>query len=346
MNGKHPWMTEGQLRKKQQFQRLILALFILTLLAVLIALNTGYIRISPWDVLKTLLGRGTDQQELILFEFRLPRMVLAFLVGMGLAVAGAVLQGIARNPLADPGIIGISAGASLAVLLSIFFFSSAAVAPVYLMPMLAFAGAGAAALLIYALAYRRRDGIAPIRLILTGVAIDLGIRALIIVLTLTLAPENYQFMAVWLAGNIWGGSWTFVLALLPWLAVLVPFVYWKAPVLNVLNVGEETATGLGVRLGRERRLLLGAAVGIAAASVSVSGGIGFVGLIAPHLTRRLVGDRHEHVLPVAALIGGLLLLIADSVARVLTQPAKIPAGVVVAVIGAPYFLYLLAKLRD
>jgi len=339
-------MTDAQARKEKRVRMLILALLMLTLLSVLIALNTGYIRIAPRDVLMTLLGQGTDQQKLILFEFRLPRMVVSFLVGMGLATAGAVLQGVARNPLADPGIIGINSGASLAVVLFVSFLSSAAVAPLYFMPMLAFAGAGAAAVLIYFLAYRRHEGLSPIRLVLTGVAVDMGIKAAMIVLTLMLEPENFQFVAVWLAGNIWGANWTFVLALLPWLAVLIPLAYWKAPVLNVLSVGEETSTGLGLRLERERRVLLAAAVGIAAASVSVSGGIGFVGLIAPHLSRRLVGDRYEHIIPVAALIGGLLLLLADTVSRILIQPPKITAGIVVAVIGAPYFLYLLAKLED
>ncbi|PAQ14713.1 iron ABC transporter permease [Bacillaceae bacterium SAOS 7] len=312
----------------------------------LISLNTGHIRLAPKEVMMTLFGQGTDRQELILFDFRLPRMVIALLVGMGLAVSGTVLQGIVRNPLADPGIIGINAGAGLAVMLFISFFSTTTAAPVFMMPILAFVGAGGAAIAIYILSYKRNEGISPIRLILTGVAIAAGISALTIVLTLKLDPERYQFLATWLAGSIWGSNWTFVLAILPWLVILIPFVYSKSSVLNVLNLGDETAIGLGADLEKERRVLLAAAVGMAAASVSISGGIGFVGLIAPHLTRRLVGNKHEYVIPISGMVGALLLLVADTIGRWIMQPSEIPAGIVVAVIGSPYFLYLLAKLKD
>ena len=136
------------------------------------------------------------------------------------------------------------------------------------------------------------------------------------------------------------------MALLPWLVVLIPFVYMKSRVLDVLNLGDHTAVSLGMNLEKERRILLAAAVGLAAASVSVSGGIGFVGLIAPHMTRQLVGNKHKYVIPICALVGAVLVLTADTLARVILQPAEIPTGIIVAVIGAPYFLYLLAKLND
>lgn len=334
------------LQKEKRAKVILLVLLVLIIACFLISLNIGYIRLSPIEVLLTIFGQGTDQQELILYDFRLPRMIIALLVGMGLAVSGAVLQGIVRNPLADPGIIGINAGAGLAVMLFISFFASTSDAPVYLMPLVACFGAVGAAVIIYLLSYKRNEGISPIRLVLTGVAIAAGINAFMIVLTLNLDPENYQFVATWLAGSIWGSSWKFIIALLPWLLILIPFVYAKASVLNILNLGEETAIGLGTDLEKERRLLLFAAVGLAAASVSVSGGIGFVGLIAPHLTRQLIGSRNELVIPIAAFVGALLLLIADTIGRWILQPSEIPAGVIVAVIGAPYFLYLLARLKD
>jgi len=184
------------------------------------------------------------------------------------------------------------------------------------------------------------------RLLLTGVAVAAGISSAMIVLTLRLSPENYQFVATWLAGSIWGSNWKFVVALLPWIVVLMPFVFSKARVLNVLNLGDLTAMGLGASIEKERRVLLAAAVGLAGASVSVSGGIGFVGLIGPHLARQLVGARHQFLLPAAALTGGLLVLIADTLGRWILQPSEIPAGIIVAVIGAPYFLYLLSRLKD
>ncbi|WP_018932263.1 FecCD family ABC transporter permease [Gracilibacillus lacisalsi] len=340
------WKTTSQLKKERQVKLTALLLFILISVCFFISLNTGHIRLSPQETLITLFGQGTEQQSLILFDFRLPRMVIAILVGMGLAVSGAVLQGIVRNPLAEPGIIGINAGAGLAVMLFISFFATVSDAPVFVMPIIAFIGAGGAALIIYILSYKRHEGISPIRLVLTGIAIAAGIDALMIVLTLRLDPENYQFLATWIAGSIWGSNWKFVLALLPWLLVFLPFIYSKSSVLNILTLGDETAIGLGAHMEKERRILLILAVIVAAACVSVSGGIGFVGLIAPHLTRGLVGDKHEYIIPISAMVGGLLLLVADTLGRWMMQPSEIPAGIIVAVIGAPYFLYLLAKTKD
>lgn len=332
---------------KQRRATIIACIFIVLLIVLfLVSLNTGVIRIAPVTVIKTIFGNGEPRDELLLFEFRLPRITIAVLIGMGLAVSGAVLQGIVKNPLADPGIIGINAGAGLAVMLFVSYFSTELGNSVFIMPVLAFAGAGAAAIVIYAFSYKKDEGVSPIRLILVGVAVAAGISALMIVLTLKLDPKTYDFVATWLAGSIWGSNWNFVLALLPWLVILIPFVYMKSRVLDVMNLGDYTAVSLGMNLEKERRILLAAAVGLAAASVSVSGGIGFVGLIAPHMTRRLVGSKHKYVIPICALIGAVLVLTADTLGRVILQPAEIPTGVVVAIIGAPYFLYLLAKLND
>ncbi|MEK5238569.1 iron ABC transporter permease [Paenibacillus sp. FSL L8-0470] len=318
----------------------------LIVLVFIISVNTGYIRLTPMELLNTLLGKGTDKQELILFDFRLPRIVISVLIGAGLAVSGAVMQGVFRNDLADPGILGINAGAGLMVMLMVSFYPSTAAAPVYLLPLVAFVGAGLTAVLIYVLAYKRYQGISPIRLLLTGVAVAAGISAAMIVLTLRLDPDKYQFVATWLAGSIWGTSWKFVLSLLPWIVILLPYVIYKARVMNVLNLGEQTATGLGAAVTREQFKLLAAAVGLAASSVAVSGGIGFVGLVGPHLARRLVGPKHQLMLPASALLGSLLVITADTIGRWILQPSEIPTGIVVAVIGAPYFLYLLTRTKS
>ena len=339
-------MKENSIRANTKNLMIIGVLGLLIIIVFMISMNTGFIKLTPLEVIRTLFGLGTDKQHLILFEFRLPRIVISILVGMGLAVSGCVLQGISRNALADPGILGINAGAGLAVMLFISFFPSTTATPVFILPVLAFLGAGITAVIIYSLAYKRHEGISPMRLLLTGVAVAAGISSVMIVLTLRLDPENYQFVATWLAGSIWGSNWKFVLALLPWILVLIPFVFSKARVLNVLNLGDLTATGLGASIEKERRILLAAAVGLAGASVSVSGGIGFVGLIGPHLARQLVGSRHQYLIPAAALTGGLLVLVADTIGRWILQPSEIPAGIVVAVIGAPYFLFLLSRLKD
>lgn len=232
------------------------------------------------------------------------------------------------------------------VMLLISFYPTTSAAPVYLLPVVAFAGAACTAALIYSLAYKRHQGISPIRLLLTGVAVAAGMSAAMIVLTLRLDPDKYQFVATWLAGSIWGTSWKFVLSLLPWIVILLPYVIYKARVMNVLNLGEQTATGLGANVNREQFRLLAAAVGLAASSVAVSGGIGFVGLVGPHLARRLVGPKHQLMLPASALIGALLVIAADTIGRRILQPSEIPTGIVVAVIGAPYFLYLLARTKS
>lgn len=332
-----------QARKRNRAFAVMTILAILIFIAFIISMNTGYIRLSPSDLLMTLIGSGTDKQSLILFEFRLPRIVISLLIGAGLAVSGCIIQGISRNALAEPGILGINAGAGLMVMLFISFYPSTSAAPVFLLPVLALLGASVTAALIFVLSYKRHKGLSPTRIVLTGIAVAAGMSAAMIVLTLKLSPDKYQFVATWLAGSIWGTNWKFVLSLLPWIVLLIPYVFYKARVMNVLNLGEELAKGLGAPVAKEQLKLLAAAVGLAASCVAVSGGIGFVGLVGPHLARRLVGPKHEMLLPTSALTGALLVIVADTIGRWIMQPSEIPTGIVVAVIGAPYFLYLLAR---
>ncbi|KQY87515.1 iron ABC transporter permease [Paenibacillus sp. Root52] len=335
--------TERKKRLKSTIVLFVLGALIIS--AFIISMNTGFTKLSAIEVLKTLFGAGTPKQELILFEFRLPRIVIAVLVGAGLALSGAILQGVSRNALADPGILGINAGAGLVVMLFVSFFPTTTAAPIFLLPILALIGSSFAAFLIYVLSYKKGEGIMPTRMLLTGIGVAAGISSAMIVLTLRLSPEKYQFVATWMAGSIWGSNWKFVWALLPFIVILVPLVLYKARVLNVLNLGDQTATGLGAPVDRERLILLAAAVGLAGSCVSVSGGIGFVGLIGPHLARRLVGPKHQFLLPASALIGSLLVLVADTVGRVILQPSEMAAGILVSIIGAPYFLYLLSRTK-
>ncbi|OAS20719.1 FecCD family ABC transporter permease [Paenibacillus oryzisoli] len=334
-----------EIKRRNRGIRIFVVLGIFIVIAFVISMNTGYIRLMPMELLQTLLGQGTDKQSLILFDFRLPRIVISLLIGAGLAVSGCVMQGISRNALADPGILGINAGAGLMVMLFISFYPTTAAAPVFLLPVLALVGAGGAAVLIGALSYSARDGIVPTRLLLNGIAIAAGISAATIVLTLRMDPEKFQFVATWQAGSIWATNWKFVLSLLPWLVVLLPYVFYKARVMDVLNLGEHTAKALGTEVSKEQLKLLAAAVGLAASCVAVSGGIGFVGLIGPHLARRLVGPKHQWLLPGSALVGSLLVITADTIGRWILQPSEIPTGIVIAVIGGPYFLYLLTRNR-
>lgn len=332
-------------RKSAKRIAVLIVLGILLILSIIGSMNSGYTQLTLLDILRILLGGGSDKENLILFAFRLPRIVIATLVGAGLALSGCIIQGVARNALADPGLLGINAGAGLMVVLFVLFFPAKTALSVFTLPFLALIGAGLTAVLIYILAYKNLKGLSPLRLILTGVGMQVGISAAMIVLTILLDESQFNFVVVWQAGRIWGAGWKYVIALLPWLLVLVPYIFFKAQVLDVLGVGEETAWGLGVSVERERRALLAAAVALAASCVAVSGNISFVGLIAPHLARRLVGPGHQMLLPCCALAGALLVSVSDMLARTLVQPSEIPTGIVVAVVGAPYFLYLLAKSR-
>jgi iron complex transport system permease protein len=271
----------------------------------------------------------------------MPRIVISILVGAGLALSGCIIQGIIRNALADPGLLGINAGSGLMVILFVLFFDSPSFMAVFTLPFVALLGAGTAAVMVYILSNRKGEGSDPLRLILTGIAVQACISALTITLVVKLDETRFNFVASWQVGSIWGSTWRFVLALLPWLLFVIPYVLSKSRVLDVLNLGDEIASSLGILVEKERRGLLTAAVALAASCVAVSGSIGFTGLIAPHLARRLVGPSHSTLLPVCALTGAVLVSVADTAARVIVQPSEIPTGIMVAIIGAPYFLYLL-----
>ncbi|AJD31950.1 iron ABC transporter permease [Clostridium sporogenes] len=314
--------------------------------SLIVSMDTGYIKMSPSDVLRTLFGRGTDKEKLILFDFRLPRIVISMLVGAGLALSGCIIQSVSKNPLADPGILGINAGASLMVILYVLVFSAESFLSVFTLPFLALIGAGITAVIVYIFSYKRDEGISTMRLVLTGVAVQAGISALTTLLVVKLDDTQYNFVVAWQAGSIWGSNWKFVMTLLPWLLILIPYILSKSSVMDILTLSDDIAYGLGASVKKERRKLLAAAVALAASCVAVSGSISFVGLIAPHLSRRLVGPRHGVLLSTSILIGAVLVSLADTIGRVIIQPSEIPTGIVVAIIGAPYFLYLLSNSKS
>lgn len=321
----------------------ILVCLALLMISAWISVSTGYSKLSFSDILHTFWGKGSGNENLILFSFRLPRTVLSMLVGTGLAVSGCLLQGITRNPLADPGLLGINSGTGLVVVLYVLLYGTQSSLAIFTLPVLALSGAGAAALLVYLLAYKKGEGSTPIRIVMTGIAVQAGLSALTMLLVVKLDDTQYSFVSSWQAGSIWGANWLFVLALLPWLCILLPAAFCRAGILDIMELGEETAGGLGISVHKEQRKLLAIAVALAGVCVSVSGSISFVGLMAPHMTRRIVGPRYGIVLPVCALLGALLVSAADTIARVVIQPSSLPTGVVVSVIGAPYFIYLLSR---
>lgn len=334
-------MIQPGLIKKQRI--VLCTLLALTITTVIIGLGTGYSPISFNRLIPTMLGEGTFKEEFVLYSIRLPRIVITLLAGMALSLSGAILQGVTRNDLADPGIIGINSGAGVAITILYLVFDISAGKFAFLLPAAAFVGALLTACIIYGFSYQREEGLQPARLVLVGVGCSMALSGLMVVLISSAERIKVQFIAKWLAGNIWGTDWPFILAMLPWLAVLLPFTLYRANRLNILGLSEPAAIGIGLSVEKERIHLLAAAVALAAAAVSVTGGISFIGLMAPHIAKALVGPRNQLFLPVAVLLGGWLLLFADTAGRFLVQPEGIPAGVMAALIGAPYFVYLLLK---
>lgn len=334
-------MIPKEVIKKQRVFVALLSILILT--TAIISAGIGYSSLSFDRLLPTLFGQGTFKEEFVLFSIRLPRIIITILAGMALALSGAILQGITRNDLADPGIIGINSGAGVAISLFFLFSPIEPGSFVYMLPFVAFIGALLTAFFIYILSYNRKVGLQPVRLVLVGIGFSMALSGLMIVIISSAEREKVDFIAKWLAGNIWGSDWPFILALLPWLIVLIPFALYKANKLNILGLNQPVAIGVGVSIEKERIVLLLAAVALAASAVSVTGGIAFIGLMAPHIAKAVVGPRHQLFVPVAILIGGWLLLFADTIGRNVVEPSGLPAGVMVALIGGPYFMYLLLK---
>ncbi|HYX15548.1 MAG TPA: iron ABC transporter permease [Nostoc sp.] len=320
----------------------LLCLGVAIALAMVMNVAKGEYPISPLDIVKTILGldTGNPDHQFVIQNLRLPRTLVAFMVGMALAISGTIFQGLTRNPLADPGIIGINAGANLAAVGVIVLFPSA---PIYTLPVSAFAGALLMAILIYSLAWN--NGSSPILLILMGIGLS-AIASAITSLMITFG-EIYDVSnaLVWLAGSVYGRTWEQVFSFLPWLIVFVPMALTLARHLNALNLGDDVAKSLGSRVEWERGLLVLVGVALAGAGVATAGNIGFIGLIAPHLGRQLVGATHEGLIPTSALLGGVIVVMADLLGRTLFAPIELPCGVVTAAIGAPYFLYLLIRNR-
>jgi iron complex transport system permease protein len=321
---------------------ILLCLAVAIIVAMVMNIGRGEYPISPLDIVKTILGldTGNPDHQFVIQNLRLPRTLVAFMVGVALAISGTIFQGLTRNPLADPGIIGINAGASLAAVTVIVLFPSA---PIYTLPLSAFAGALLMAILIYSLAWN--NGSSPILLILMGVGLS-AIASAITSLMITFGEiSDVSNALVWLAGSVYGRTWEQVFSLLPWLIVFVPIALTLARHLNALNLGDDVAKSLGSQVEWQRGLLVLVGVALAGAGVATAGNIGFIGLIAPHLGRQLVGATHEALIPTSALLGGAIVVMADLLGRTLFAPIELPCGIVTAAIGAPYFLYLLIRNR-
>ncbi|REI23848.1 iron-dicitrate transporter subunit FecD [Staphylococcus felis] len=314
-------------------KRYVIVILLLIVCSIL-SLGAGAVYISLQDVLSEVL----TGQNFILQEYRLPRMFLGILVGAALSISGAVIQGIIRNPLASPDVIGITKGASLTAVIVIIVFPTA---PLFVLPVASFVGAIIISIILSLLISYK--GVKGSQLALIGMAIGAIAMALVQYLLIR-NPMEANIALVWLTGSLFGRSMQHVYTILPWLIIAIPLIIANSRKLDVLHLGEDVATAIGTHVNRTKMILLLAAVMLAGAAISVVGGLSFLGLIAPHIARSIVGHKHLHIIIMSGLIGGLLMVFADGLARVIAPPIDIPVGVLIAIIGAPYFLYVLRKM--
>ncbi|SJN32210.1 FecCD family ABC transporter permease [Mycetocola reblochoni] len=335
---------------RRRLTTIVLVVAVVT--ALVLSVAVGSVTIDPGRVISVIFGHvvpwpvpttASEVESRIVWEFRLPRALLGFVVGAALAVAGAVLQAVVRNPLADPYVFGVSSGASAAAV-SVLTLAAGAFSFVSV-PIAAFLGALATTLVVFALA-QRRGRVTPGRLVLAGVAMSYLLSAVTsyLVLRATLPGQsNVGQVLSWLSGSLAAADWgdlgipAVVLVLATTILVLL------ARVLNALLIGDETATSVGIDVARTRLVLFIVTSLLVGVVVAVSGAIGFIGLVVPHAVRMVVGSDHRWVLPVSALAGGLLLVVVDIAARLIIAPSELPVGLLTAAIGAPFFLWMLRR---
>lgn len=333
----------------RRYRRVLLALAVGLVVSFLVAVAVGAVWISPWATLRLLawkLGLGSRpagvprSTEVILFQLRLPRVVLAAIVGAALAASGTVFQGLFRNPLADPAIIGVSSGAALGAI-AVIVFAGSGVLGAFGVPLAAFVGALLTAFVVYRLA-RIGPAVHVATLLLAGIAVAAIISSLMSLL-MSFSGQQIRDIYAWLLGGLSGQGWNQVGAVGALVAVAIAAAGLTSHELNLMALGEERAAQLGVEIDRLKRRSIAIGALLAACAVSVAGVIGFVGLMTPHLLRMVVGADHRRLLPAVLLGGPTLLILADLLARTVLAPQELPVGVVTALLGGPFFLFLLRR---
>ncbi|WP_442865937.1 FecCD family ABC transporter permease [Aminobacter sp. HY435] len=354
--------TAGEASRHDSGDRSARALLVVGVLAVMLALTAlfsltwGASDASAWGLVKDWLFGATPGQEalsardsIIIYDIRLPRVILGILIGAALAVSGAVMQGLFRNPLADPGLIGVSAGSGLGAV-SVIVLGSTVLAPFtallgsFALPLAAFGGGLVTTVTLYNVATRQgRTSIAT--MLLAGIALGAMAVALTGILVYMADDRQLRDLTFWQLGSLAGATWGKIAASGPIIVLALAVTPFLAKGLNALSLGEATANHLGVPVQRLKYVAIVAVSGAIGASVAVSGGIGFVGIVVPHLLRLAIGPDNRYLLPASALLGGCLLLLADAVSRTIVAPAELPIGIVTAAVGGPFFLWILLRKR-
>ena len=332
--------------KKKRFKIALIILLALLAISFFVTLCWGTYKVTPLEVINTLLGNGTKMQKSAIINLRLPRMLVGVSVAVALSTAGAILQTITKNDLADTGIIGINAGAAVVAVLFITYstgnyYSELGQLSIFVLPLMAIIGAGITSFIIYILSSRK--GVKPRRLLLIGIGINAGLNALITFVTFRGGVGDYNRVLVWTSGSLWGAGWSYAKIIIPIVLLMFIIVLLNHKKLDVLNLSDELATGLGLNIEKERKKFLTFAVILAGSATAFAGNIGFLGLISPHIARKLVGPYHKNFISISAIISIIIVLFADAVSRNLFSPIEIPVGITVSIFGVPYFIYLMMK---
>ena len=329
------------MKPPSSFKVILKALIVIATVSVgvICSMAFGAVEIPISNVFQIFSDSPDPIYKQIILESRLPRACAAILVGANLAISGALLQTVTRNPLADPGLIGVTAGAALAAVLVLAVVPSSAV----LLPVAAFVGAMLSAVLVYTVSWRPGAGSSPMRMILAGVAINAVLGAVIGFL-MTAFADRIPAIVFWTSGSFNGRGWTHVEMIWPYSLVGLLIALWLRPRLSVMELGDDAASTMGIPVERTRLIAFAAAALLAGSAASVAGLVGFVGLVVPHLMRLLLGT-NKGLIPLSAIAGGSMLLWSDLIARSTLAPAEIPVGVVTGLLGGPYFIYLMYKVR-
>ncbi len=331
------------MKKQKSTFFIFTVVFCVLLITVLISISIGTTYIPVNKIINILFNM--DQQkgtlDIIIKNIRLPRIILSFLVGSGLAIAGVIFQGLIRNPMVDPYIVGISAGAGTGVTMAIVLNISFSFLWFDTLPLMAFLGALITVYIVYQLA--RVDNKIPVMtFLLAGVALSFVLNAVMSFLMI-MGTNDVHKILYWVLGSIAGRGWKEIRTMLPYFIIgLIPIIFYMKD-LNIILLGEDNAQYLGVDVEKVKKILIVAASLVTASVVSVSGSIGFIGLVIPHIARMLIGPDHRKLIPLSGFLGGIFLLISDDLARSVLPPLEIPVGIITALAGGPYFIYLLRK---
>ncbi|MDY6062592.1 MAG: iron ABC transporter permease [Erysipelotrichaceae bacterium] len=322
----------------------IVFLSILLLLLVVIGCSIGRYPLSFTEVVKTLIGQGTYRSNMVIFSLRLPKILLAIMVGIGMGISGTIMQRILHNDLASPGTLGVADGSSLFVTIYIALIAKNFNNPL-LLPILAFMGGVLSAIIIFVLGTKNKKPISSIKLIMTGVAMSACYSAISIFIMYLLDETQLEFLYRWQAGDLWGSEWNYLIILGTWLSVFIVLAIYSAKILNVIGLGSEVAIGLGVKMKSTFIYLALIAIAMSSSVVAFGGNFFFLGLIGPHIAKKLIGIDALTLIPVSGIVSAIIIVAAIILVENVPIFINIPTGIIINILSVPYFLYLLIE-RD